>query len=82
MSQANIEKLYQKSINDQMLRTRILQGTTSHDDVIKNALKEANNVGCKFTYEEASSWLNNHEEIKPVSELSNDQLEKIVGGKS
>jgi hypothetical protein len=82
MSLAVIEEFYRKVFKDPALITKICQGTSSTDDLIRNAIKEAENEGYKFTFEEANTWLKKHPEIKPGCELSDYQLERVVGGKS
>jgi Nif11 domain len=51
MSQARIEQFYGKAVKDPALVNRMLMGTKSPDDFVRNAVKEGKSQGFDFSYE-------------------------------
>lgn len=82
MSEAHIEKFYELASHDRTLIVEILKGTDGPQDFIKNAVREANERGFEFSYDEAFKWIQKQQEIKANGELSDAQLESVSGGKS
>jgi hypothetical protein len=81
MSLAHIEQFYAKAIKSQPLIDKMLKGTKSPEDFIRNAVSEGKSQGYDFTYEEAHAWIEQQQRMKASGELSDSQLEAVAGGK-
>ncbi len=82
MSQAHIEQFYAIASKDDKLLAKMMEGTSSPDDFVANAVKEAKTLGYTFTAEEGSAWIKKQQDIKASGELSDSQLESVAGGKT
>ena len=81
MSITDIKTFYRKAAKDTVLIKRMWNGNSSYDDFIHNSVKEASIQGHNFTYSEAKEWMKDKPHIKASGELSDSQLELVVGGK-
>jgi hypothetical protein len=82
VSLAQIEQFYALALNDGRLQDKLVTGGGQLEQILGNAVREAQALGYFFTLDEAVAWTKAHQTLDANGELSDNQLEAVAGGKS